>query len=273
MVLLTLLSAVAAAVAPPFPDRPPDVHLVDDAELINRLPEQGLDVGLEAYQERAGIDIAVYIQTKPAANERAEADADAQALLEQWQVGGADGNGLAMVWDIDRESTRAVVGIAVGDGLGAARRRRTAYRRSCTRRWPIARGRTTGSRPSTRASSRSPRAIPGATPARPRRPRGSTAPRTPAHARTRLARTSPSPPAGPPYPAAIPGCRVYDYADVLPRPRASAPHPPSRRIEDRTGAEVIVYTQVKPESDTPQEAERDADRAHRPVRRRTRGLR
>jgi uncharacterized membrane protein YgcG len=29
-------------------------------------------------------------------------------------------------------------------------------------------------------------------------------------------------------------------------------------IEDRTGAEVIVYTQVKPQSDTPQEAEQDA---------------
>ncbi len=29
-------------------------------------------------------------------------------------------------------------------------------------------------------------------------------------------------------------------------------------IEARTGAEVVVYTQVKPESDTPEEAERDA---------------
>ena len=103
-VLLTLLSAVASAVAPPFPDRPRGVHLVDDAELINRLPEQGLNVGLEAYQDRAGIDIAVFIQTKPSANERAEADADAQALLEEWRVGGADGNGLAMVWEMDREA-------------------------------------------------------------------------------------------------------------------------------------------------------------------------
>src|SRR4029078_6012491 len=122
LLLVTLLSVVASGAAPPSPERSRAVPLVDDAGLINRLPEQGLNVGLEAYQDRAGIDIAVFIQTKPSANERAEADANAKALLEEWRDGGADGNGLAMVWEMDREASRAVVGIAVGDGLTALAR-------------------------------------------------------------------------------------------------------------------------------------------------------
>jgi uncharacterized membrane protein YgcG len=252
MVLLTLLSAVTAAVAPPFPDRARDVHLVDDAELINRIPQQGLNVGLQAYRERAGVDIAVFIQTKPGANERAEADADAQALLEAWQVGGTEGDGLAMVWDMDREATRATVGIAVGDGLAAlaggtdlAAVMRAAMADALrSDDWVQALNQgvfaltaaipTPGSTPTPGSS-----AAPGATPG----------PRVP---------DLPSAPAGPPYPDPIAGVSVYDYAGVLAPSTRQRAASTIAGIEDRTGAEVIVYTQVKPESDTPEEAERDA---------------
>ncbi len=89
---------------------------------------------------------------------------------------------------------------------------------------------------------------PGATPA-PRPTRAPVVPRVP---------ELPSAAAGPPYPAAIPGLRVYDYADVLSadtRQRAAAT---IAAIEARTGAQVVVYTQVKPASDTPDLAEADA---------------
>ena len=79
--------------------------------------------------------------------------------------------------------------------------------------------------------------------------------------------------AGPPYPAAITGLRVYDYADVLSSPVRQRAAATIAAIEARTGAQVVVYTQVKPESDTPERAEADARRAHRPVRRRSQGLR
>jgi len=254
LLLLPLLSAVAWAAAPPFPERGAGVHLVDEAGLINRLPEQGLDVGLKAYQERSGVDIAIYIQAKAAANERAEADADAQALLDEWRVGGADGMGLAMVWEMDREATRAVTGIAVGDGLAALAGdldlpdiMRTAMSDALrSDDWTEALNQgvfaLTAAIP-TPGASQPPNATPSPGPG------GTAGPLVP---------DLPSAPAGPPYPDPIAGVSVYDYAGVLAPSTRQRAASVIAGIEERTGAEVIVYTQVKPESDTPEEAERDA---------------
>jgi uncharacterized protein len=55
----------------------------------------------------------------------------------------------------------------------------------------------------------------------------------------------------------VTGQRVYDYAGIF-----SPGHRPAEQtikaIEDRTGAQVAVYTQVKPESDTLDAANADA---------------
>ena len=64
--------------------------------------------------------------------------------------------------------------------------------------------------------------------------------------------------AGPPYPAPVTGQRVYDTAGILSSSTIAEAERISRAIEDRTGAQVVVYTQLKPESDTPGAAERDA---------------
>jgi len=68
----------------------------------------------------------------------------------------------------------------------------------------------------------------------------------------------PSAPAGPPYPDPIAGVSVYDYAGVLAPSTRQHAASVIAGIKERTGAEVIVYTQVKPQSDTPEAAERDA---------------
>jgi uncharacterized membrane protein YgcG len=254
LLLLPLLSAIAWAAAPPFPERGRGVHLLDDAGLINRLPEQGLNVGLQSYQERSGIDIAIVIQTKSGANERAEADADAQALLEEWRVGGADGMGLAMVWEMDREATRAVTGIAVGDGLAAlaggldlADVMRTAMADALrSDDWTEALNQgvfaLTAAIPT-----------PGASPAP-----GASASPSPGSTPGPLVPSLPSAPAGPPYPDPIAGVSVYDYAGALAPSTRQRAASVIAGIRERTGAEVIVYTQVKPQSDTPEEAEQDA---------------
>ncbi len=81
---------------------------------------------------------------------------------------------------------------------------------------------------------------------------------TPRPTRAPIVPDLPSAAAGPPYPAPITGLRVYDYADVLSpatRLRAAAT---IAGIEARTGAQVVVYTQVKPESDTAALAADDA---------------
>jgi uncharacterized membrane protein YgcG len=64
--------------------------------------------------------------------------------------------------------------------------------------------------------------------------------------------------AGPPYPAPVDGQRVYDTAGVFSEATIAQAEEISRRIEARTGAQVVVYTQLKPESDTPDLAEADA---------------
>ena len=64
--------------------------------------------------------------------------------------------------------------------------------------------------------------------------------------------------AGPPYPQPVAGQRVYDTAGVLSPSTIAQAEAISRGIEARTGAQVVVYTQVKPESDTPDLAAQDA---------------
>ena len=65
-------------------------------------------------------------------------------------------------------------------------------------------------------------------------------------------------PAGPPYPDPIEGVRVYDQAGVLGAFARGVVEVTLDEIEERSGAQIVVYTQIKPESDTPQEAEEDA---------------
>ena len=64
--------------------------------------------------------------------------------------------------------------------------------------------------------------------------------------------------AGPPYPSPVDGQTVYDTAGVLsPATRARA-ESIIAGIEQRSAAQVVVYTQIKPESDTQDAAARDA---------------
>lgn len=64
--------------------------------------------------------------------------------------------------------------------------------------------------------------------------------------------------AGPPFPPQVPGQGVYDTAAVLSRPTIDRAEAIIRGIAQRTAAQVVVYTQVKPESDTQAAAEADA---------------
>ena len=69
---------------------------------------------------------------------------------------------------------------------------------------------------------------------------------------------SAAPPPGPPYPDAVTGQRVYDYAGIFSPDTVSSAEATIKAIEVRTGAQVAVYTQVKPASDTPAAADDDA---------------
>ncbi len=53
---------------------------------------------------------------------------------------------------------------------------------------------------------------------------------------------------GPPYPDPVLNQAVYDYASIFDDKTVSAAEATIDAIEERTGAEIVVYTQVKPES-------------------------
>jgi len=67
-----------------------------------------------------------------------------------------------------------------------------------------------------------------------------------------------APPAGPPYPDAVTGQRVYDNAHIFSDETIALAETIIRGIEGRTGSQVAVYTQVKPQSDDLDKANKDA---------------
>lgn len=69
---------------------------------------------------------------------------------------------------------------------------------------------------------------------------------------------SPVAAAGPPYPSPVVGMHVYDTAGVLSASTIAEAERIAGGIEARTGSQVVVYTQLKPESATPAAAEADA---------------
>jgi uncharacterized membrane protein YgcG len=67
-----------------------------------------------------------------------------------------------------------------------------------------------------------------------------------------------APSAGPPYPAPVESQRVYDYAGIFTPETISRAEAIISGIQQRTGAQIAVYTQLKPESDTLELANADA---------------
>jgi uncharacterized membrane protein YgcG len=264
LVLITGASLVAAQ-GPPFSDRPEGTHIVDEARVFPNGPQRGLEETLRQVFERRGVDLVVLTQVKPGAGGREEAQADADALLAQWRVGGRRGDGAVMLWNLDRQRRSAEVGLAIGDGLttrmDAAEVGDELDEVMATALgsgdWlaAVTQGIVTLSLGIGDAEAPAVTPAPDGEPERTARPRA-----TPevGSARQPLPTLGPVPPAGPPYPEPIAGLRVYDYASVLRRDTEVAVSEMIEDIEERTGAQIVVYTQVKPESDSLADAERDA---------------
>lgn len=254
--LLASTSMVSAAAGPPFPGPIRDRLLTDAADLFPREARRASNQVLRDLRDRSGTTIVVYTQTKPAALTTEAAMADAVALLEGWDL--ADTNAAALVWNVDDDGQQVAVGGATSPSLAAGGLDDEGLRSLVERATAedLAAGRWLA------ALTRSTVAISLALPVDPvpspsAAPRGSPAPvETPPPGG--FPGSGPAPAAGPPYPDPVDGQVVYDFADVLdPRTEIDATSTIAG-IESRTGAEVVVYTQVKPASDTPDEAEQDA---------------
>ena len=256
-----LLAGIAAAAGPPFPPQPSGQRIVDTAGVFSADVVSNGESILAEVESVTGGQVVVYTQIKPGA-EAVIATADAAALLAQWQVGGPTGNGLAMLFDLDTTGRHGQVRLAAGPGfsrwLPASEIQGIvegsmisllndgqvddALTSGLSRLWfdvqVIAGGGTVNSGPESPG--------PVASGAAPAATSGSPAP-----SRSPLPTASPTPrPAivapGPPYPPPTTGRRVYDQAGALKPGTIAKLQAASEAIEERTGAQVVVYTQVKP---------------------------
>ncbi len=268
-----LAAASTAPSGPPPSPGPPFPQPIDGESVYDNAGAFAADTldnarGLITEAESAtGATIVVYTQVKPSVS-RLIAAADASALLSQWQLGGATGAGLVLFFDFDATRQHGQIQIAIGPGyaqwlpederqaiiedataglagLGSLSLDDTltaALSRIDIDAQVIASGGTVG----IAAASQEPTASgqPGSSgepPAGPSESPAPTASPTPAPTPTPVVVK-----AGPPYPPPVTGRRVYDYAGVFQSQTIATLQQMSDSIEQRTGAQIVVYTQVKP---------------------------
>ena len=261
--LLLILAPLAAAQTDeePFPARADGVHIVDDAKLLNGVDEAQLQADLQALLADSGIDIVVYTREQERVGARRDARADAARLLEEWQVGGTAGSGAVMLWNINPDGDVARSGVALGSAYAALDEGdvdeavNSAVLPGLQSQDWISAVLTGQLELQSRLS-----AAPVATPAPLQTPAPGATPtaRRPSTTEGRRPTSGLSPEAGPAFPDPINGLAVYDYAEVISPAVIERLGRTIAQIEERTGAEIVVYTQVKPSADDPGRTEQDA---------------
>jgi uncharacterized membrane protein YgcG len=259
--LAMLLSPLAAAQdGARYVEREDDAHIVDRAGVFSQTELATIEDELLAFFEETGIDIVVYTQRKANVGARKGARDEAAALLEEWGVGGETGQGAVMLWNINDDRSIARNGVALGDAYPEAEA--TAIDESINsairnpvrdRDWLGALDIGVIALQGRLVSEPAPTPTPRPTP----RPQdaGQLRPTTTSGSRPTDVI---DPAAGPPYPDPFDDTAVYDFAKAISPDVGEQLEATIDRIEARTGAEVVVYTQVKPEANDPASTERDA---------------
>ncbi|MBA2570651.1 MAG: TPM domain-containing protein [Chloroflexi bacterium] len=252
--IILAFSGLASAAAPTFRDPEPDRFVYDTAEAFPNEARRATNQVLRDLEARTGVRVVVYTLVDPgSASDPATADADSALLLTEWGLGGRDS--VALVWAFDRGRESATIGIAVSETLAATGLDHGSLRSIvddataddlAAGRWLAALTQATVA-VSVALPSNASTPAPGVSPGPAPTPTPGVFPGT----------GSP-PSAGPPYPDPVSGRVVYDFAEIFTAGTEEQATAMIVAIEERTGAEVVVYSQVKPESDTVAEAEHDA---------------
>lgn len=263
LALLLILAPLASAQDETvFPERSAGDHILDGARIINAVDEEALEAELQALLEDSGLDIVVYTQQKERVGARRDARNDAAQLLAEWQVGGSDGSGAVMFWNINPEGTIARNGVAIGQGFPGVDAKdvdeavNSAVLPGLQSQDWISALRTGRLELQSRLTPAVAVATPA--PAQTPRPGATVAPLRPTTTEGRRPTSGLRPGPGPAFPDPIDGLRVYDYAEVISPEVIERLGRTIATIEERTGAQVVVYTQVKPEADDPARTEQDA---------------
>jgi uncharacterized membrane protein YgcG len=259
--LAMLLSPLAAAQdGGRYVEREDGAHIVDRAGVFSQTELATAEDELLAFSEETGVDIVVYTQRKAKVGARKGAKDEAAALLKEWGVGGETGQGAVMLWNINGDRSITRNGVALGDAYPEAEAVAVDELINSAIRNPV-RDRDWLSALDIGVIALQERLIsepePTPTPTPTSRPQdaGQLRPTTTSGSRPTDVI---DPDAGPPYPDPFDDTSVYDFAKVISPDVGKQLEATIDRIETRTGAEVVVYTQVKPEADDPASTERDA---------------
>ena len=243
-----------------YAERGDGVHVFDDARVIAQDIEAEVQESLQLLQDETGIDIAVYTQQKNRVGARKGAQEEAAAVLKEWHAGGESGTGAVMLWNINKDGSITRNGVAIGDGFvdadakGVDEAVNSAIRSSVRGRdWASAVRVGVLELQNQLIAESVVDAVPSPTPTTV--VEGGLRPSTTAGTRPT---TGIDPPPGAPFPDAFDGLSVYDFAEVISPDIIGRLQRSIDTIEERTGAEIVVYTQVKPEADDPDSTERDA---------------
>ncbi len=259
------VAAILLAAGPPYPDPTTTRYVYDDAGAFGGVARRSVTNILSDVEERSGSRVVVYTQIKPASKTTAAVIADAQALASQWTLGGVSGDGAVLFWSFQKAGPdKPIVVVEAGPGFLSRVSQSTLDQVvDLTMADALTRGDWTGAlieaavtlsldvnAPVVDPSLPTP--APGATAA----PRATAAPgHSPLPSQPPL---NPATSAGPPYPDPINNVTVYDYAGILDTETETSATATIAGIEQRTGAEVVIYTQIKPQSNTPDLAAEDA---------------
>jgi len=258
LMLLLLPLAPSALAQTNYVARQDGAHIADQARLYDQVNEAAVNEQLRAVLDESGVDIAVYTRTKNRPGTRKNARQDAAAVLEQWDVGADDGLGAVMFWNVNEDGSVARSGVALGEAWTAAEARQiddavnSVIRSSLNDRdWINALLVGVGELENRLVSAGVPTPSPTPFTVVP----GGLQPTTTAGSRPTDG-LDPDP--GPPFPDTIRTVAVYDYAAVISPDIIARLERTIDQIEERTGAEIVIYTQVKPQANTPAATERDA---------------
>ena len=114
------LIAAASAAGPPFPDPEPGRYVYDQAGVFSSGTRDAVQAQIQAIRDRTGAEMVVYSQVVPYGITTEEAEAHAQALMDQWGVGrrGFD-DGLVILFDMDPSLEHGQVQLYAGPGYRA----------------------------------------------------------------------------------------------------------------------------------------------------------
>ncbi len=271
----------AASPGPPFPTMPPNtatIHVVDTATAFSPDARANAESLIQPILDAtAGGTVLVYTQRKQATGDQAVNDA--QALLAQWQPGGGNQNAAVLLFDVGPNSPKdTTAGLATGGAFAkflpdderaaivddsmrdylAQGNLDAALTAGLSRLMldvqVMASGGCVGSACATFGTP-----APGASTPVAASPGASSPVASPRATPMPSPTEPPTPAAGPPYPPPVTRQRVYDYAGVFSADTKTKLQQAADGIEERSGAQVVVYTQIKPGVDS-SDAEQDAQR-------------